>query len=414
MKQNRFILLLVGIFQIGFLTGARADVLDNWTTNQISTNTFGLHHVVYGNGCYVAVGEYGEGCGIYTSSDGLNWTLRYSDLNGWGLTLAYPNGRFVGVGGFETAVSTNGTNWTVSILPDQYGDFGMGYYAYPSDMTYGNGIYVEVGSTNSVGCIITSTDGATWTPRTSSPAPGGLISSVAYGSLKFVAVGNNDGYEYTSTAPNIGTTWTRRSIPGGNKISYGNGLFFVPLNNKTNLVSVDGINWSLNSTGLTNMLGVVTYGNGLFMAQCGISYSGSYLATSTDGTNWIQYARPLPNFWTSAFDFPDPDVSLATDGTRLVTVGAVDTEIGSPNSYNGFVFTSDILVCVRMTNNPTPKVALSGLVGRNYQIKSVDALTIGSSNWRTNATLQLTSTPYVWTDSTATNSARFYRGVLLP
>ena len=67
-----------------------------------------------------------------------------------------------------------------------------------------------------------------------------------------------------------------------------------------------------------------------------------------------------------------------------------------------------------MTNNPTPKVALSGLVGRNYQIKSVDALTIGSSNWRTNATLQLTNTPYVWTDSTATNSARFYRGVLLP
>jgi hypothetical protein len=409
MKQISFILLLVGIFQIGFLTGTRADVLDNWTTNQISTNTFGLHHVVYGNGGYVAVGEYDEGCGIYTSSDGLNWTLCYSDNNGWGLTLTYSGGRFVGVGGWETAVSTNGTNWAVSLLPVQYAYNGEG--GLPSDMTYGNGVYVEVGSLNGVGSIITSPDGSTWTPRTSSPALGGPIASVTYGLLRFVAVENNDGYEYTSTLPSLGTTWTRRSIPGGNKISYANGLFIVPLNNKTNLISVDGINWSLNYTGLTNMLGVVTYGNGLFMAQCGISYSGSYLATSTDGTNWIQYARPLPNSWTSSFDFPDPDVSLATDGTRLVTVGAVNT---NAVSYNGFVFTSDVLVGVRMTNNPTPKVALSGLVGRNYQIQSVDALTTGSSNWRTNATLQLTNTPYVGTDATAPNSARFYRGVLLP
>jgi len=84
-----------------------------------------------------------------------------------------------------------------------------------------------------------------------------------YGLLRFVAVENNDGYEYTfyfclPLAP-LGPD---AAIPGGNKISYANGLFIVPLNNKTNLISVDGINWSLNYTGLTNMLGVVTYGNG--------------------------------------------------------------------------------------------------------------------------------------------------------
>jgi hypothetical protein len=62
---------------------------------------------------------------------------------------------------------------------------------------------------------------------------------------------------------------------------------------------------------------------------------------------------------------------------------------------------------------PSP-VALSGLVGRNYQIQSADMLTAGANTWRTNATLQLTNTPIVWTDATATNSARFYRGVLLP
>jgi hypothetical protein len=334
--------------------------------------------------------------------------LRYSDNNAWGLTLTYSAGQFVGVGGWETAVSTNGTNWAVSFLPEPFGYFGVGgVLGNPSDMTYGNSVYVEVGSTNGVGNILTSTDGNTWTPRTTSPAPGGIIASVAYGALKFVAVGNNDGFEYTSST---GSTWTRRSIPGGNKISYANGLFVVPLNNKTNLVSVDGINWSLNATGLTNMIGKVTYDNGLFMAQCGISISRSCLATSTDGTNWIQYARPLPNFWNSSYDLPDPDVSLATDGTRLVAVGATGGDI----QYNSFIYTSDVLVGVRMTNNPSSKIALSGLVGRNYQIQSADVLTAGSNNWRTNATMQLTNTPYVWTDTTATNPTRFYRGVLLP
>jgi len=81
--------------------------------------------------------------------------------------------------------------------------------------------------------------------------------------------------------------------------------------------------------------------------------------------------------------------------------------------YYGYALLSDPLVSIRMTNNPPSKVVLSGLVGRNYQIQSADALGAGS-NWRTNATMQLTNTPLVWTDSTATNSARFYRGVLLP
>jgi len=408
MKQSCFNLLLVGIFQISFLACAHADVLDNWTTNQLTTNSFGFHHVVYGNGLYVAVGEAGDSGGFYTSGDGLHWMFQYSEPNSWGVTLNYSGGHFAGVGpalSYGAAdVSLDGTNWTTTLFP--YQAYSVAFNA----ITCGNGLYVIVGATNNVGSILTSPDSVTWTYRKAGISPGGPINSVTYGAGKFVAVGNNDGLEYISST---GTgTWGKFSLPGGNKISYANGLFFVPLNNKTNLLSVDGVNWSQQATGLTNMLGVVTYGNSLFMAQCGISISGSYLATSTDGTNWIQYARPLPNSWTW-FDSTDFDVSLATDGTRLVAVGAVYTNTSFPNAYNGFVFTSDVLVGVRMTNNPTPKVALSGLVGRNYQIQSTDALG-GGNSWRTNATLQLTNTPFVWTDSTAPNSARYYRGILLP
>jgi len=92
----------------------------------------------------------------------------------------------------------------------------------------------------------------------------------------------------------------------------------------------------------------------------------------------------------------------------LVAVGAA----GYPYA-NSFVYTSGPLVGVGMNNNLTPNVTISGLVGRKYQIQSSDALGV-ENNWRTNATFQLTNTPIVWTDSTATNSARFYRGILLP
>jgi hypothetical protein len=406
MKRISHILLLAGIFQISFLTGAHADVLDNWTTNQISTNASAFHHIVYGNGIYVAVGQYSDYGAFYTSIDGLHWKLQYTEPNSWNVTLNYSAGHFagvcVGLGAGVADVSSDGTNWVTVFFSNS------GFTFAPAAITYGNGLYAAVGNANNIASIFTSPDGSTWTQRQAGASPGGPVTSVTYGGGKFVAIGNNDGYEYTSSGPGFGTTWTQRAILGGSKISYANGLFFVPLNNRTNLLSTDGINWSLKATGLTNTLGVVTYGNGIFMAQSGISRPGSYLATSTDGTNWFQYAKLLPNYCPIP-DTADFDVSLATDGTRLVTGSATGSFY-----YNGFIYTSDPLVGVRMTNNPSPKIAISGLVGRNYQIQSVDVLTSGSSNWRTNATLQLTNTPYIWTDATATNSARFYRGVLLP
>jgi hypothetical protein len=158
-------------------------------------------------------------------------------------------------------------------------------------------------------------------------------------------------------------------------------------------------------------MGNVTYVSGLFMAQCGISISNSFLATSTDGTNWIQYARPLPNYWTSTYDLPDPDGGMATDGTHLVCVGAPNA---TNDRYTNFIYTSDVLVGVRLTNNPPHSIALSGLIGRTCQIQSADSLNVGANGWRTNTTLQLPTTPYVWTDPTAPNSSRFYRGALLP
>ena len=226
---------------------------------------------------------------------------------------------------------------------------------------------------------------------------------VAYGPSIFVVLGADNGYNsiadsghtYTSTS---GNTWTQRAIPaGGRFISYINGCFIVPYASGTNLISSDGINWIAINTGITGKLGKVSFANGLFIGR-----SGSTLATSTNGTNWVQYPQALPGG-----DF-------ATDGSRLVTVGSKYT--GPPLLSDSYTYLSDVLVGIRMTAAPPPRVTLSGLVGRLYRIEYADALTNGASTiWQPLLTLQLPASPNLITDNTATNSAqRFYRGVLLP
>ena len=145
MKNASFILLLAGIVQISFLTAAHADVLDNWTTNQITTNTFGINHVVYGNGIFVAVGEQGDSSGYYYSADGSHWTLAYVELSSWGANLDYSEGHYISVRSSPfwasiANVSADGTNW----IPTSF-SYGVTAFA-PLAATYGNSLYVIVGS----------------------------------------------------------------------------------------------------------------------------------------------------------------------------------------------------------------------------------------------------------------------------
>jgi hypothetical protein len=366
----------------------------------VSTNIFRLDFVVYANGRFVAFGEYSDYGVILTSEDGKTWTLRsdgYGQAGGasasglsWSTGLAYTGGKFFALGG-ASGVSVDGIHWTVFSGPGAV-PRGVAYGG-----LYGGSLYVAVGS-DSCFCgtdlnVFTSVNGTNWTAHHSTSPSGTILSDVAYGDAAdtFVAL-DGGAHTYTSTD---GTNWTQRNISGGKYISYLYGLFIVPSAAGTNLLSGDGINWSAFNTGLTNRLEKVTLVNGLFMAR-----AGKYLATSVDMINWTQYAQVLPGD------------SLACDGSRLVTVGG--TYVGAAN-YDGYTYYSGVLVGIRMINTPSPKLVLSGLVGRSYRIEYTDALSgAAANNWRTNITLQLPADPFIWTDAAATNSRRFYRAALLP
>jgi hypothetical protein len=91
-------------------------------------------------------------------------------------------------------------------------------------ITYGNGLFVAVGSTGTGDRVMTSPDGITWTSRTS--AADNNWGGVAYGNGQFVAVSFN-GTDRVMTSPD-GITWTARSSSVANAwygISYGKVLF---------------------------------------------------------------------------------------------------------------------------------------------------------------------------------------------
>jgi alpha-tubulin suppressor-like RCC1 family protein len=131
--------------------------------------------------------------------------------------VTYGDNKFVAVGGEGMSMSsTDGINWTSHSY-----DIPVGRY---TDVAYGNGTFVAVNDEYNVNeKVATSTDGATWTPRTASLNYD--FYSVAYGSSSFVAVGYN-GAIMRST--DNGTTWATKTSSIDNSwvsVTYGNGKF---------------------------------------------------------------------------------------------------------------------------------------------------------------------------------------------
>lgn len=391
------------------LAQANADPLDNWSTNKAVTNPVGfegfqLLGITYGNGRYVAVGQYpgfpSDANGVVeTSDDGLNWTMRTthdgSILHLFDVT--YGGGTFVAVGwdafgGKNIYSSTNGINWTPHLTKIS------NIYA----VTYGGGMFVAVGdglllngSTYTNQNIYASSDGINWS-ATDSGVPTSQVHAlrdVAYGAGNFVAV-DGAGYFYSSSD---GFAWTRSTNSrAGLKINFCNGLFFVPAGDSTNLVSSDGLNWSFVANNTGTLFGHVVYAAGIF-----VEANVAELFSSVDGTNWVRRNfNPVPGVTVVDLSFGARNVVLAGYATQL-----------SP-MYAPVAYVSDPFVTLSMAASFPPQLTVSGLTNRNYRI---DFLTdLSSNNWQVATNLTLTNSPVIWTDSQATDSSRFYRAALLP
>jgi alpha-tubulin suppressor-like RCC1 family protein len=155
---------------------------------------------------------------VMYSTDGINWTKGNDALpNSVAYGVTYGDNKFVAVGGEGYGMSsTDGITWNSHSY-----DISVGRY---TDVAYGNGTFVAVNDENNLNeKVATSTDGATWTPRTASLNSD--FYSVAYGSSSFVAVGYN-GAIMRST--DNGANWETKTSSIDNSwvsVTYGDGKF---------------------------------------------------------------------------------------------------------------------------------------------------------------------------------------------
>jgi hypothetical protein len=364
-----------------------------WTTNQVSTNAFGLDRVVFGNGRFVASGGFSDFGALMSSEDGLNWVLRAGGSNGvppdliYGLT--YSEGRFMAVGHFGgIGVSLDGTTWAFSSVPIES----------LLGATYG-GLFVAVGSRyyNPAGSnVFWSANGTTWNPSASTPSI--TLRGVAHGAGKYVAIGNNDGFVYRMASLN---SWTQGTIPGGAEIFFYNNVFIVPFTAGTNLLSTDGLAWVPTPTGIPDFTqGLGVGGNGVCVARI-----NNGMAVSRDGSNWVRFATgPLPG---NAFGW---------NGKRIVTLRSEDVGPLLPPRLNAYVFTSDPFAGFLSLKRTQPaQLDLYGFAGGSYRLEFTESLSSDPGAWQTISNFVLPATPYTIAEPSATNaSKRFYRAVLLP
>jgi len=217
---------------------------------------------------------------------------------------------------------------------------------------------------------MTSTDGITWTSRTS--AADNDWYSVTYGNGLFVAVSGTGLGNRVMTSPD-GVTWTSRTSAVDNdwrSITYGNELFVAVGYDGTGnrvMTSPDGFTWTIRTSAADNNWSSVTYSNGLFVAVA-TSGTGNRVMTSS-----LAYAANAPvissatfsstvnvNFTQSSASFA-PSISnyqySTNNGISWTAISPAVTT--SPLSISGFIVepSSIMLRAVNSVGNSCPSLA---------------------------------------------------------
>lgn len=232
----------------------------------------------------------------------LAWTARTSVLSTT-YDFAAGGGTVIGTGPSGTlASSTDGITWTL-----RTSSFSGSDTIYAAG--FGNGLFLAGGSNLK---IATSPDGSTWTQRTVGfGSAGDIILAITYANGVYV-FGSVFGEIGTSTN---GTTWTQRtspfrSVPAGiRSIAYGAGLFVAVGDFGLLATSPDAVTWTSRTSSFgSSQITKVAFANNVFVA---VGASGK-IATSSDGITWTQRSS---GFGTSGLQ------SVAYNNGRFVATG---------------------------------------------------------------------------------------------
>jgi hypothetical protein len=318
------LLCLLAFLFINQTQEAEAESFGTWHKRNPMAMGNTLNNIVYGNNCFVAVGNADT---ILLSADGVEWKEISSGTEAWLEGIAYGNSTFVAVGREGSILtSPDGVTWTKRT---------SGTNASLSSITYADTIFVAVGTK---GTILTSPDGMTWTERTSGTVQD--LSSIAYGNSTFIVIG--DSIIITSIDGAVWISGTYYGVFNSSRIAYGNNTFLI-VSAGSSLTSPDGGVWIDKYTGLSAYgLGFV---NNTFVS---VGWNGR-IFTSFDGVTWTER--------TSGTDVSLYGITYAND--IFVAVGSKETILTSPDTVSwkerrsrtgtcldGITYANDIFVAV--------------------------------------------------------------------
>lgn len=296
---------LVALLVLGVLApiALAATLTSPWRISAPSTPSASWYATTFANGRFVVVGHAAQ---TATSPNGVTWRTHPAPAGSW-QALAYGAGKFVALAAFNTGahemVSTDGVHWTALAGPT--GEW--------TGLTYGAGRFLAV---SAQGQLVTSVDGVHWTTTWSRSQF--VLTSVAYGNGRFVAVDaadgdalvSVDGYHwsfYTVTTP--GSPWFA--------VSYGNGLFsaFSPTGHVA--TSMLGYVWVAHPAATVQQINASAFGCNTFVATGQASGRTNNVLTSHSGMSWS--ASPVPTDptadWTAVAYGANHFVAVNTAGS---------------------------------------------------------------------------------------------------
>ncbi|QQZ63618.1 chitobiase/beta-hexosaminidase C-terminal domain-containing protein [Paenibacillus sonchi] len=195
--------------------------LAQWNQVTLSPRTTGFTAAAYGNNTYVAIGENNQTTtALATSPDGKTWTLRSGINDSTTLSdIAFGNGKFVavgsGAGGPKIKTSEDGISWHEPALPVQSID-AVYSIAYTNNQFIALGYgYSDEGYLNAAS-IWTSADGETWSNRSGAyPNQTDGFNNLLYDGSKYVLTGyDSSTYEVFSRSSDDLTTWSNPTLTG--------------------------------------------------------------------------------------------------------------------------------------------------------------------------------------------------------
>lgn len=263
--------------------------------------------------------------GIYTSTDGVNWTARTTPAYGpWDITWArYVNdvsrGMFVAVSSLGTMSSFNGIDWSGNAVPSANDWVGITWS--PEKQIF---VSVARGATVNNNTVMVSSNGTTWTAYT----PPINASSVCWAKElnKFFAIGSSQGV----------------------------------------MSSSDGINWNITNNSISGTNIIWSSELGKLLANGG---SGNSLCISTDGINWTNVTTPLTGAAFSALAW-SPQLNMFLALTSGTTVGTVYSQDGltwklatATNFMRRATWSPELGIFVAVNSSGT-RVQASSLAGR--------------------------------------------------